>query len=80
MSIDRNPPGPKTVVKTRTDFTGAALVLGIFACVILFIGEPDLHDAWIDRLGSSATAPQPSASPATPPAPGVVDTIRETAE
>lgn len=40
----------KTVLKASTDFTGAALVLGVFALVILFTGEPDLHDAWLSRV------------------------------
>jgi hypothetical protein len=34
----------------RIDFAGGTLILGIFALIILFWGEPDLHEAIIHRL------------------------------
>lgn len=34
----------------KIDFAGGMLFLGIFALIILFWGEPDLHDAIIHRL------------------------------
>jgi hypothetical protein len=34
----------------KIDFAGGMLFLGIFALIILFWGEPDIHDAIIYRL------------------------------
>ena len=39
-----------TVIKAKTDFAGAVLVLCTFGTVLLFIGEPDLHDALMTKL------------------------------
>jgi hypothetical protein len=32
------------------DFSGGMFILGVFTVIILFWGEPDLHDAIIHRL------------------------------
>ena len=34
----------------KIDFSGGIFFLGIFLLIILFWGEPDLHDALIHRL------------------------------
>ena len=34
----------------KVDFAGGMLVLGIFSLIVLFWGEPDLHDAIICKL------------------------------
>lgn len=34
----------------------AAAILGIVALIILFGGEPDLHDAWLNQLGACTAA------------------------
>lgn len=34
----------------KIDFTGGMLVFGILVLIILFWGEPDLHDAILHRL------------------------------
>lgn len=42
--------------KPTIDLTGATFVLGVFVLVILFWGEPDLHDAMIHHLMSADIA------------------------
>lgn len=38
------------------DFSGAAFVSGVFLLIVLFWGEPDLHDGILFRLmGPNAT-------------------------
>ncbi len=34
----------------KVDFSGGIFVLGVFVLIILFWGEPDLHDAMIHQL------------------------------
>lgn len=34
----------------KVDFSGGMFVLGVFLLIILFWGEPDLHDAILYRL------------------------------
>ena len=34
----------------KVDFTGGMFILGVLALIILFWGEPDLHDAIICQL------------------------------
>jgi hypothetical protein len=42
--------------KATVDLTGATFVLGVFVLIVLFWGEPDLHDAIIESLmGSNGT-------------------------
>jgi hypothetical protein len=40
----------ETQTNLKVDFPGGILFLGIFTQIILFWGEPDLHDAIIYRL------------------------------
>ncbi|MDA0791660.1 MAG: hypothetical protein O2780_19665 [Proteobacteria bacterium] len=37
----------------RIDFSGGIFVLGMFVLIILFWGEPDLHDALIHQMMQS---------------------------
>ena len=43
---------------TKVDFSGGMFVLGVFVLIILFWGEPDLHDALIHHLMGSDVAVQ----------------------
>ena len=38
------------VNKIKIDFAGAAFVTGVFVLIVLFWGEPDLHEALMHRL------------------------------
>ena len=44
--------------KPTVDLTGATFVLGVFVLIVLFWGEPDIHDALIDNLMGSVSPAQ----------------------
>ena len=50
---------------TKIDFSGGMFVLGVFVLIILFIGEPDLHDALIQHLMGSDTVCETAATETT---------------
>ncbi len=47
----------------KIDFAGGVFLLGVFVLIILFWGEPDLHDAIIHRLMGPAAPPVEADAP-----------------
>ena len=36
--------------RVKVDFSGGIFLLGVFVLIVLFWGEPDLHDALVHNL------------------------------
>ncbi len=62
--------------KAKTDFGEAAMILGVFALIVLFWGDPDLHDAWVSRVNGGGAVESAEA----PPAPIVLDGTSDIAD
>jgi hypothetical protein len=42
----------------KADLAAATFILGVFVCIILWWGEPDLHDAILHRLMGDDADPE----------------------